>query len=712
MKFLNFLSLPILFSSLSALATPTITNVTGVSYFETATGTTTVSAAYGGMAGTCASPSTTTTCNTCTNTATPAKACNPQSINPALNITVSFTSSAAVTNARVELQTEPTSTGGNNVLYSTTMSLSANGAASISGTWSSLCGFDSNFDSTCLPKAGVTATPTPFATNRGLIVWVDENGNGTQEAGETARVPIVYEYVDASNAALNAQTFSLTSCSGKGACGFTVLPGDSKFYVDQLVVSGGGSAPTKDSNAPDWLGVAFFGAGGASITSATVPSSGSPTIKKYDTSYGITDSSIEGFDNYTRYCLIMGNIDKAYNIYYFNTTGTDDTKTCGSPSEVVGVLEDKHCFISTAAFGSQMAPEVETFRQFRNNYLLTNSWGKKFVKLYYKYSPPAAEVITQSETLRSMTRGFLYPLLAFAYIALHYGILAAVLSLLVVLILLNAVVKTVFKNKKVLLTIVLLFSFNLRAEDYSAPRRIQHPGAADGLVRIDKEGNYIYDVKQTPKNQSSHIYFGQANNPEVSLTIDGVDSNGQPNGTKNTYNFDDFYKSSSKFIIGYDYEWYPWVEKARLGLQGGVGFMYADGHGRLLAGTPQDPNPESVEKFSFVTMPINLGAIYRFQYKDTQWVVPYVAGGGTYVLLAEKREDKSSPNFTGGFGFYGAGGLLLNLTKFDAETAFDLNNEYGIGNLWLSVELKATEVEADAFKFSTQYINAGFAFDF
>ncbi len=68
------------------------------------------------------------------------------------------------------------------------------------------------------------------------------------------------------------------------------------------------------------------------------------------------------------------------------------------------------CFIATAAFGSYMEPDVMVLRNFRDNYLMTNSAGRKFVDFYYKHSPPVADVIARHEGLRSVTRWALSPL--------------------------------------------------------------------------------------------------------------------------------------------------------------------------------------------------------------------------------------------------------------------------------------------------------------
>ncbi|KXB05576.1 hypothetical protein AKJ49_00455 [candidate division MSBL1 archaeon SCGC-AAA382A03] len=68
------------------------------------------------------------------------------------------------------------------------------------------------------------------------------------------------------------------------------------------------------------------------------------------------------------------------------------------------------CFIATAAYGTPLAKEINVLRRFRDSYLEHRNWGKKLVNLYYTLSPPIANIIEKSETLKKIVRTCLQPL--------------------------------------------------------------------------------------------------------------------------------------------------------------------------------------------------------------------------------------------------------------------------------------------------------------
>lgn len=61
------------------------------------------------------------------------------------------------------------------------------------------------------------------------------------------------------------------------------------------------------------------------------------------------------------------------------------------------------CFIATAVYG-EATPELEAFRNFRDDTLLKTFMGRVFVSSYYSLSPRVANLIRKSELSRQLTR--------------------------------------------------------------------------------------------------------------------------------------------------------------------------------------------------------------------------------------------------------------------------------------------------------------------
>ncbi len=85
-----------------------------------------------------------------------------------------------------------------------------------------------------------------------------------------------------------------------------------------------------------------------------------------------------------------------------------------NPDQPAGGGGGGGCFIATAAYGSEMEPDVKTLREFRDEALLTNAPGRAFVSAYYTVSPPIADVIRTNETAKSAVRFMLQPLVLLA----------------------------------------------------------------------------------------------------------------------------------------------------------------------------------------------------------------------------------------------------------------------------------------------------------
>ena len=101
--------------------------------------------------------------------------------------------------------------------------------------------------------------------------------------------------------------------------------------------------------------------------------------------------------------------------YYVGIRAYDDCKNDSALTVVEVSTADRisgevdACFIATAAYGSLMANDVEMLRHFRDAMLHTNVLGEMVTEAYYTFGPAVADVIGESDVLRTTTRSALSP---------------------------------------------------------------------------------------------------------------------------------------------------------------------------------------------------------------------------------------------------------------------------------------------------------------
>ena len=66
-----------------------------------------------------------------------------------------------------------------------------------------------------------------------------------------------------------------------------------------------------------------------------------------------------------------------------------------------------------------MADQIDTLRAIRDVYLLDNVFGTAFVDLYYRLSPPVADIVAGSPVLAATVRLLLVPVVALSKLALN-----------------------------------------------------------------------------------------------------------------------------------------------------------------------------------------------------------------------------------------------------------------------------------------------------
>lgn len=99
---------------------------------------------------------------------------------------------------------------------------------------------------------------------------------------------------------------------------------------------------------------------------------------------------------------------------YFTSSQILDAASTGTYDVIDGSVQEgsstfEGCFIATAAYGSYFDENVKVLRDFRDSYLMHNEIGRIFVDFYYEKSPAIAKSIVDNETLKSIIRVVLMP---------------------------------------------------------------------------------------------------------------------------------------------------------------------------------------------------------------------------------------------------------------------------------------------------------------
>jgi hypothetical protein len=196
-----------------------------------------------------------------------------------------------------------------------------------------------------------------------------------------------------------------------------------------------------------------------------------------------------------------------------------------------------------------------------------------------------------------------------------------------------------------------------------------HPDSAKGLIRINKDGSYLYKTKYKDRTQANS--FRGASFPKLGVTA----SEG--------FDFDQMYGSSSTLGFLAQFDVYPsksW-KSLGIGVELGVASRKASG---FLGGSVR-----ARENYNLYFVPVSLLASLRMDFSERQMFVPFLLGGATYWGLYERRDDGRESTLTGSGSLVGGGGLLIAVTRWDYQTGAHLQREFGIADMWLVLEARA-----------------------
>jgi len=105
----------------------------------------------------------------------------------------------------------------------------------------------------------------------------------------------------------------------------------------------------------------------------------------------------------------------------------DDEITCGPGTEKVNgvcrpIVDEEPeskgggCLIATAAYGTELAPQVQFLREIRDNTVMSTAYGTAFMtgfnQLYYLFSPTIADMERENPMFQEVVRAFITPMVS------------------------------------------------------------------------------------------------------------------------------------------------------------------------------------------------------------------------------------------------------------------------------------------------------------
>ena len=112
-----------------------------------------------------------------------------------------------------------------------------------------------------------------------------------------------------------------------------------------------------------------------------------------------------------------------------------------SASLSIPVARQGGCLIATAAYGSEMAPQIQHLREIRDQKVLSTPAGRSFMEafnqIYYTFSPAVADMERESPLFRGLVYVTIQPMLASLHLMEYADSESGVLALGISVILLN-----------------------------------------------------------------------------------------------------------------------------------------------------------------------------------------------------------------------------------------------------------------------------------
>lgn len=145
-------------------------------------------------------------------------------------------------------------------------------------------------------------------------------------------------------------------------------------------------------------------------TTATTPTTSTSAIFSYTSSRTVTTTNVSISWVYTD-TVTVG----VTSVQIVSSTTSQTTTSTSTSTVATTLFKFPSCLIATATFGSELAPEVQFLRDFRDNQILHTAAGSAFMVAfnawYYSFSPSVAGYESTHVIEQTMMKGVLYPLI-------------------------------------------------------------------------------------------------------------------------------------------------------------------------------------------------------------------------------------------------------------------------------------------------------------
>jgi len=123
--------------------------------------------------------------------------------------------------------------------------------------------------------------------------------------------------------------------------------------------------------------------------------------------------------NFMEGTMLIANHINDYTLKEWTDVSTFSKNTSTEPAKEITNVKSGNgggCLIATAAYGSELAPQVQMLREIRDNQLMNTESGKSFMsgfnELYYTFSPTIADMERESPVFKEIVKAGLTPMLS------------------------------------------------------------------------------------------------------------------------------------------------------------------------------------------------------------------------------------------------------------------------------------------------------------